>query len=358
MSLVVSSGNRLKVVDLTDALLDIPNNVGVLNSLNLFADKYSSQKRIEIRRLKTNSHLVGDRNWDERNQTLAGSSRDAIELKIPHFPVDDAIYPNDIDGNLQVSSVEDAMSLETVATVRAEKMTMLREAHALTLEAARMQLITAGTAYAPNGTLRTSYGSTYNFYTEWGVTRHSVPVTLSAAADPRSAFNTAKATVRAAIRNGQAGSIGFVVLCSNTFYNALYQNAFVTDAAKYLQNANMLLGSPVAGAVPGLDNRFEQITLWGIRFINAGDAGYETNDGTFVPFITEGEAHMLPTGIASLFETHYAPANRFASVNKAAQGSYWFEYADEKDSKIEIMTEQNFLNICRYPEAIVELTLA
>lgn len=357
MALVVSAGNRLKVVDLTDALIDIPNNVGILNSLNLFNDKYSSQKRIEIRRLTGSSHLIGDRNWDERNQTIAGAARDAIELKIPHFPVDDAIYPNDIDGNLQVSSVEDAMSLETVATVRAEKMTMLREAHALTLEAARMQLITAGTAYAPNGTLRQSYGPTYNFYTEWGVTRTSLPVTLSAAADPRVAFNAAKAAVRAAIRNGQAGSIGFVVLCSNTFYNALYQNAFVTEAAKYLQNSNMLLGSPVATGVPGLDNRFEQITLWGIRFINAGDAGYELN-GTFVPFIDEGDAYMLPTGIANLFETHYAPANRFATVNKAAQGSYWFEYADEKDSKIEIMTEQNFLNITRYPEAIVELTLA
>jgi hypothetical protein len=357
MALVVSQGNRLKVVDLTDALIDIPNNVGILNALNLFADKYSSQKRIEIRRLTGTSHLIGDRNWDERNQTLAGSSRDAIELKIPHFPVDDAIYPNDIDGNLQVSSVEDAMSLETVATVRAEKMVMLRQAHSLTLEAARMQLITAGTAYAPNGTLRQSYGPTYDYYTEWGVTRTSLPVTLSAAADPRTAFNAAKAAVRAAIRNGQAGSIGFVVLCSNTFYNALYQNAFVTEAAKYLQNSNMLLGSPVASGVPGLDSRFEQITLWGIRFINAGDAGYEV-DGTFVPFITEGEAFMLPTGIANLFETYYAPANRFASVNKQAQGSYWFEYADEKDSKIEIMTEQNFLNITRYPEAIVELTLA
>lgn len=358
MALVVSQGNRLKVVDLTDALLDIPNNVGITNALNLFTDRYSSQKRIEIRRLKANSHLLGDRNWDERNQTLAGSARDTLELKIPHFPADDAITPNDIDGNLQVSSVTDAMALESVATVRAEKMTMLREAHSLTLEAARMQLITAGTAYAPNGTLRTTYGPTYDFYTEWGVTRTSLPITLSAAADPRVAFNDAKAAVRAAIRNGQAGSIGFVVLCSNTFYNALYQNAFVTEAAKYLQNANMLLGSPVASGVPGLDNRFEQITLWGIRFINAGDAGYETSDGTFVPFITEGEAFMLPTGVANLFETYYAPANRFASINKQAQGSYWFEYADEKDSKIEIMTEQNFLNICRYPEAIVELTLA
>jgi hypothetical protein len=357
MALVVSQGNRLKVVDLTDALIDIPNNVGILNALNLFADKYSTQKRIEIRRLTGTSHLIGDRNWDERNQTVAGSSRDAIELKIPHFPVDDAIYPNDIDGNLQVSSVEDAMSLETVATVRAEKMVMLRNAHSLTLEAARMQLITAGTAYAPNGTLRQSYGPTYDFYTEWGATRTSLPVALSASADPRTAFNAAKAAVRAAIRNGQAGSIGFVVLCSNTFYNALYQNAFVTEAAKYLQNSNMLLGSPVASGVPGLDNRFEQITLWGIRFINAGDAGYEL-DGTFVPYIAEGDAYMLPTGIANLFETYYAPANRFASVNKQAQGSYWFEYADEKDSKIEIMTEQNFLNITRYPEAIVELTLA
>jgi len=358
MTLVVSQNNRLKVVDLTDVLLDLPNNNFVTGALGLFTDRYSSQKKIEIRRVKTGTHIFGDRNWDERHQTIAGAAREFIDLKIPHFPADDAIVPGDLDGNLQVETVADAMALETVANVRAEKMTLLRAAHDLTLEAARMQLITQGTAYAPNGTLRTTYGNTYDFYTEWGVTRPTEAVALAGAADPRNAFNDAKKAVRAAIRNGQAGSIGFVVLCSHTFYQALYQNAFVTDAAKYLQNANMLLGGQVASGVAGLDNRYEQITLWGITFINVGDAGYENSAGTFVPFVAEGKAYMLPTGVAGLFETWYAPANRFASVNKQAQGSYWFEYADEKDSKIEIMTEQNFLNICKYPEAIVELTLA
>lgn len=357
MTLVVSKNSRLKVVDLTDILVDLPNNNFVTGALGLFTDRYSSQKRIEIRRVKTGTHIFGDRNWDERHQTLAGAQRDSIELKIPHFPADDAIVPGDLDGNIQVDNASDAMSLESVASVRAEKMTLLRAAHDLTLEAARMQLITQGTAYAPNGTLRTSYGPTYNFYTEWGVTRPTENVALSSVADPRNAFNAAKNTIRAAIRNGQAGSIGFVVLCSNTFYEALYQNAFVTEAAKYLQNSNMLLGSPVASRVNGLDNRYEQITLWGITFINVGNAGYENSAGDFVPFVAEGKAYMLPTGVVGLFETHYAPANRFASVNKQAQGSYWFEYADEKDSKIEIMTEQNFLNIMKYPEAIVELTL-
>ena len=86
-------------------------------------------------------------------------------LKIPHFPLDDAITPNDIDGIVRAGSLAEFAELETVASVRADKMIDIREAHGLTLEAARMQLITQGTAYAPRATVAT------NFYTEFGVTR-------------------------------------------------------------------------------------------------------------------------------------------------------------------------------------------
>ena len=354
MAIVLDRTNLGKVVDRTDSLIVIPNTVGITNALGLFQDDYRTQKNIEIVRSTKRSHILEDRNWDERNQTIAGREHDSLLLKIPHFPLDDAITPNDIDGIVQAGSLAEFAELETVASVRADKMIDMREAHALTLEAARMQMIVSGTAYAPRGTVVT------NFYTEFGVTRTEIDVDFSGAADPRATINTAKKAVRNGLRDGQAGTVrSFVVLCSDSFYMALQQNAFVTDAFKYVdqgQALSVLLGRG-GNDVAGLDARFEQMSLFGCTFINAGAAGYENAAGTFVPFIPEGDAYMLPVGVRDLFKTYYAPANRFGTVNRRAQGSYWYEYLNEKDDIIEIMTEQNFLNALLNPAAVVRLYL-
>ena len=354
MAIVLDRQNLGKVVDRTDSLIVIPNTVGITNALGLFEDVYSTQKTIEITRSTRKSHLLEDRNWDERNQTIAGREQDSLLLKIPHFPLDDAITPNDVDGIEQAGSLAEFAVLETVASVRADKMIDVREAHALTKEAARMQLITTGTVYAPRATVVT------NFYTEFGVTRIEIVTDLSSATDPRADFNDAKKATRNALRDGQAGTVrSFVVLCSDSYYNAVQQNAYVTDAFKYVdqaQAARILLGQGGMD-VPGLDARFEMMSVFGMTFINAGAAGYENAAGTFVPFIPEGDAYMMPVGIRNFLKTYYAPANRFGSINRRAQGSYFFEYLNEKDDQIEIMTEQNFLNACLNPEAIVRLSL-
>lgn len=354
MAIVINSAQPGKVVDRTDSLLRIPNTVGITNALGLFTEDPRSQKNIEIVRTTTRSHLLEDRNWDERNQTIAGRESDSLLLKIPHFPADDAITPNDLDGVLQAGSLAESAELETVASVRAQKMFDLREAHGLTLEAARMQLITQGTVYAPRGTVVT------NYYTEFGITRVEEGIDLSASTDPRTAINNLKAAVRAGLTGGQAGQVrAFVALASDSFYNALLQNAYVTDALKYVdqgQALSILLGNG-GNAVNGLDARFESVTLFGITWINAGASGYEDADGNFVPFIPEGDAYILPVGVRDMFKTYYAPANRFSSVNRRAAMSYWFEYLNEKDDIIEIMTEQNFLNAMLHPGAVVRAFL-
>lgn len=354
MAIVINPAQPGKVVDRTDSLLRIPNTVGITNALGLFTEDPRSQKNIEIVRTTTRSHLLEDRNWDERNQTIAGRESDSLLLKIPHFPADDAITPNDLDGVLQAGSLAESVELETVASVRAQKMFDLREAHGLTLEAARMQLITQGTVYAPRGTVVT------NYYTEFGITRVEEGIDLSASTDPRTAINNLKAAVRAGLTGGQAGQVrAFVALASDSFYNALLQNAYVTDALKYVdqgQALSILLGNG-GSAVNGLDARFESVTLFGITWINAGAAGYEDAEGNFVPFVPEGDAYILPVGVRDMFKTYYAPANRFSSVNRRAAMSYWFEYLNEKDDIIEIMTEQNFLNAMLHPGAVVRAFL-
>lgn len=91
MAIVLDRKNLGKVVDRTDSLIVIPNTVGITNALGLFEDTYSTQKTVKITRTTRGSHLLEDRGWDERNQTIAGREHDSLLLKIPHFPLDDAI---------------------------------------------------------------------------------------------------------------------------------------------------------------------------------------------------------------------------------------------------------------------------
>lgn len=356
MPLVLNRNDQTRWVDLTDTLVQTPNNVMITDILG-FQDVYSTQKKIEIRRTKNKNIILTDRNWDERHNVTVGGARDALQLSIPHFPADDGITVNDVDGVVQANSIQEAQTLESVGAVRLEKMTRLREAHALTKAIARTQLITQGTAYAPNGTLRQTYGPTVNYYTEFGITRTEIGIDLSAGTDPRASVEEIVKSVRNAARNG-GGFTRIVALCSTSFFNSLWMNAYVTDAVKYFQqrqSLQILTGRPEPAL--GLDAQFRSLELWGVLWIDAGAAGYEDTAGNFVELIPEGDAYVFPYGLRDLFKTYYAPAQKFSTINRTAQGSYWFEYANEKDEIIEIESEQNFLNATLYPGAIQRLYL-
>lgn len=360
MTLVLNRQNTNTYVDRTDILVVMPRNVGLTGQLGLFTETFSTQKKIEIARIEYKNNLVKDKNWDDKGNTVVDRPvRGYIQLKIPHFPVVDAIKPSDIDGIAKFSGILEAAGLEQVMDVRLEKMAVIRNAHDLTLEAARMQLITKGTVYAPGGTLQTSYGPTVDFYEEMGVTRVTKVFPLSGAADPRVMAAEIVRDMRMALRNSQGGLRKILVLCGSDFFTTLMTNPFVTDAVKYFQqqqSINILTGT--ADQAQGFDANFGTITLWGLVFIDAGTAGYDLHDGTWTPFVLPEEAYVVPQGVRDMFRTYYAPANTFASINTKSKGSYYAEFASEEDDLIKIKTEQNFLNACLYPQAIFHLTMS
>lgn len=361
MSITLNRNDLGKVVDRTDVLVDTPYTVDITEALGIFSEHYSTQKTVEIVRKNHNQLILTDRPWDERSQNVAPTDeRSYLQLKVPHIPASDAIYPHDVDGVVAVSDSVELMNLAQVAEIRAEKMVNLREAYALTQTAARFQLLKEGTVYAPNKTLRTSYGDTVNYYTEFGITRESIALALAGSSDPRGQCREILAKIRKDARGASGAIRGFVALCGAEFFTALIMNPFVTDAVKYVQlpgqgSVAHLLGVNVDDPrFAGLDARFPSITLWGITFVDVGAAGYDVG-ASFVPFVADDEALILPVGL-NLAKTYYAPANRFSAVNKKSQGAYWFEKAT--DEKIEISTEQNFMHALLYPAAVKTLTLA
>jgi hypothetical protein len=336
-----------KAVDFSGSINIIPNQWGLMQRLGLFTPFNGTQKSIMIARNTETDHLMVDRNWDERNPTIGRGSRDTITLPIPHYPVDDAILPNDIDGVIDFDSIlAGGAQLETIEKKRVEKMNRIRRAHSTLLEMARLQLVKNGSVYAPNGTVN------INFYTEYGITRQSINMNLaSTTVRPQVGIEQAIAYLQDGLQTGDIVT-QFVAICSPEFFAALTSNAFVQEQYVYFarggEQNGLTIGRLTAGAP--LDGRYRTFDYGGVLWIEV------RGQVAGVRYVTANEAYMFPLGTEN-FETHFAPANRLSTVNKTALDSYYFEYINQKDDIIEIMSETNFLNVLRRPDQVVTLTI-
>lgn len=355
MALSYDRENLGKVVDNTEDLLLVPNEWGLFNQLGIFENEYKTQSTLRVPRKEWSRNLIVDRNWGERNSNNQGQTKSELTFSIPHFPLDDYITPDDVDGKVAFDDDLDDVTIETVERVKARKMQQLREDHAYTLEAARAELIDKGKVYAPNKTLATSYGDTIDVFVEFGVTQKVVATGLDTTSeDPLANFEPIIAHIQDETKNGVIYS-NILVVCSPEFFTKLITHPYVKstyDSYARKQGEAVLSGRLTADKF-GLDARYRAFDYAGMTFVE-----YRGTRIDGVPFITPGEARAFPltTGGRNIFKTYFAPAKRFGSVNTAAKDAYWFEYFDERASQIEIMTESNFANICLYPQAIVKVT--
>lgn len=348
MALVYKDGfNRAQ--ELTQAINVIPNTYGLINQLGLFTNEFKTQKNILVPRYTEQSFILEDKNWDERSATVVNGSRDELALKIPHFPIKDAITPKDIDGVVNFEDVRAGVDLETVATTRLRKMNTIRKTLANTLEYARAHVITTGKVYSPNGTLRTSYGDTYDWYQEFGVTRQELPITLSdPTVDPKVSLDLAADMVDDGFKSGETVS-QYIVLCSPEFFDALTSHPYVKDAVKYIDfqgySKEILLGNLGSG---GLDARYQVFPFGRMLYVRySGSIGSQR-------FIPAGDAYAFPRA-DGMFRTFFAPEQTFESINQMAEEVYWYESMDKRGTSISIEAESNFLNFISDPLAVVRL---
>jgi len=349
MTNVLNPASLDRVVDLTQAIVQIPNVWDIYEKLGIFTKRFLTQKTALVPKYTEITEVLTDVNWGGRATNSKKGTRSYVTFQIPRFANDDSITADDLEGLVEWYSIFQATNLETTQSVRLRKMEQARRTLAQTQELARGQLINNGTVYAPNGTISTSYGSTVNFYTELGVSQTTVNVSLATlTADPKISFEP---IIRAIQDNLQAGVIasGIVCICSPTFFNQLISHPYVKQSFLYweqTQSAAVLSGRLEAN-VFGLDERYRTFRYNNITFIEELAA---------FPQIASGEGRAFPTNIPNMFGTYYAPARRLKTVNTPAQELYWFEFLNEKDDYIEIEYETNFANVLLYPQAIVRVT--
>lgn len=339
MAITRDFGNPFSVVDYTKEVNIIPNTWGTINSLNIFEVEPVAEQTVTFQEVSKDFGIILDRVRGDRANQNKDYSRKLHTFAVPHFPLDDQILPKDLQGKSAYTNLSEA---DTLDAVRMRKMERIRASHAATLEKARAQLLTAGTVYAPNGTV------SQNWFTEMGVTQTVVGFDLN------TSTTDVVAKVEAAIAAIQdnAGVIsmsGIVALCSPTFFSALISHANVKQAFTYYSSTQEPLRQRLSagGSVTAMHREF---FYCGVRFI-------EMRDNLGGQLITANEAVFVPTG-TDVFRTYFAPAERFGLVNTLGEQVYMFETPAANGTAIQIETESNFVNACMKPKLIVKATIA
>lgn len=338
--IVRNFGNGYDVADWTEEVNVIPNEWGTIGRMGIFVEEPVAEAVVLFEEITQNGGLIVDRVRGERNNVSSDYSRRTHSFPVPHFPLDDFIYPKDVAGLRAYGSPSEAEKLDAV---RMRKMEKIRRDHAWTLEFARAQALTLGTAYAPRGTI------SQNWYTEFGLTQQTINFPFSVGAtDPQIAVEQ----VIAAIQDN-AGSIsmtGMVVLASPEFFSALIAHNAVKTAYTHFTAQNNLLRERQA---PGGSNQayHREFEYAGLRFVEMRDS---YNGQRLIPAST---AVAIPTG-TEYFKTYFAPCERFGFVNTLGEQVYMFEDRRTDGTAISIQTESNFVNGLLKPQLVLKLTMS
>lgn len=336
MAIVRSFDRPFEVTDLTEDLLIVPNTYGLINELGIFRSESVTQHSITVEANAKTLSLLTDQVRGSRTPVARGSNRNLRSFPVPHFPVDDALSPSDLQGKRAYG--KDAA--ETEAEVMMRKVEFIRKAHAITVEYARAYAITQGAIYAPNGTVSA------NFYTDFGVTRKEVNFDLTnSATDVLAKQREVIDHIQENIGSGEVPT-GFIALCSPEFFDAYIAQAGVREAYKFFQSTQNPLRD---GLRSGRYSVFTHgdVTLY--RYIGS----YQDAAGASHRIIPQGDAYYIPTGTQDTFVSYYSPADKLDLVNTLGEEAYMFTYRDPKGSKVEIESEHNAIHLVRRPAAIV-----
>jgi hypothetical protein len=277
----------------------------------------------------------------ETNLNMRGD-RQAVYIGIPHFPLDDAITPSDMQ-NLLAWGAERAF--ETLAGVYNQKLTSMRNKHEAT-----WNFLDWG---ALNGLVLDAEGKLLvDLYDKFDLTQHTINFALDTESTSISAKNReAKAILRKELRG--AATRGTIVLAGTEFFDKYVGHADVRENLK-----------AYAGITPN-PNREEiedSFSFAGLR-LERIDEEFQIRqpDGTFLTkeAIADDEAILVPLG-TPYFKRYNAPPDTIADANSAPSPTdkIFVSTDDLPHGKgQEMHTESNLLPICTRPQVMIKLTV-
>jgi hypothetical protein len=327
---------------LTESINIPPYVTGRLAQLGLFRDTPINTTYAKVGIQDGTITIIPARERGGPSNKNMRDGRSEVLIPVPHFPLDDAITPSDLQ-NITVYGENYVM--ESLANVYNEKLALMRSKHDATFAHLDWGAINGLVLDAENKLL-------LNTYEEFGITQESMAFALGTAGTDIAAKNRElKARVRRQLKGSP--STGVRVFAGPEWFAAYVGHASVKDAYKYYSN-----GAPN----PARDDIVDGFTHAGIT-IELAEEEFDVRlqDGTFEtrPAVEPDEALAVPMG-TQYFRRYIAPPDTIFDANRApAPGAKVFVSTDDlpHGKGRDIHTESNVLPVCLRPQSIIRLTL-
>lgn len=325
---------------LTETINIPPAVTGRLAQIGLFRDTPIATTYAKIALREQTITIIPSRERGGPANFNMGGRRSEVLIPIPHFPLDDAITPSDLQ-NLMVYG--ESAVLQMLGAVLAEKLLGMRAKHDATHAHLDWGALNGLVLDAENVQLLDTYA-------EFGLVRPTFSFDLEAASTDVAARNRA---LKARMQPALAGSpsTGVRLFCSPEFFDRYVGHANVLEAYRYYSGR----------ANPARDDIVDEFYHAGVTLERVSEEfAIRQPDGSFVtrPAIPAGEAIGVPLG-TDLFRRYIAPPDTIFDANQAPSigARVHVSTEDRPHGKgRDIHTESNVLPICTRPGAMFRIT--
>jgi len=328
-SLDIFNTDAFSMVSLTKGINTGDHLPQRLAELGLFSEEGITTTSAMIEQRGETLSLVPSGTRGSPANATAGDKSKLIPFPTVHLP-DRATILADTVQSLRAFGSE--TEEETVMTVVNNRLAKMRRKIDATIEYHRMGAI--------KGQVLDSDGSSVllNLYTAFNVSQqtHNMALTTSTT-KVREQIIKAKRKTEDAL--GAQMYRGMRAFCSPAFFDAFTGHGAVEAAYDRWMQGEFLRADVRSG------------------FYHGG-VYWEEYRGTVgaIPFITDGEAYLVPEGVPDLFVTHYAPADYMETVNTIGLPYYAKQEMLRLNKGIEIEAQSNPLCLNTRPRAIIKLT--
>lgn len=338
MPITRSYGDAFQVVDYTKELSLVPTQWSLLNDSNLFSSEFATTHTVTFEEQNQGILTITDQFRGAKPRAGKDDVRKIHTYPIAHFPVVDALRPEDLVG---VRAYGNTDSADTAAAATARKIAKISRGMDDILELARFRTLSTLQVYAPNGTIAG------NFATDFGITQKSVNFALGTAG------TDVVAKVEEVIAHMQdnaqgAKMTGVIGYCSSAFFSAFIAHPKIQAAYQYFSatEGQMIQRNRAGGNM----SMYRTFTHAGVTLIEVRGSLLNT------PLLNANEAVFVPVGTEDVFVTYFGPANKMNLVNTIAEPRYLWTYTQLKEEGIDIEAETNFINVIRQPALVVKAT--
>ena len=331
MHMDIFNNDAFSVLSLTRAIENVPHQPQRLSQLGVFTEEGITTTSVSLESIGSTISLVPAGQRGAPGRPMTNDKRTLRSMNVIHLPQRAAIVADEVQ-NLRAFGAES--EVETAQNLMNRKLMKMRRDLDTTIEYQRMGAI--------KGQILDADGVTVleDLYDAFGVAQTTHNMVLGTTGT-KVAIKVIEAKRKMEAALGGLMYTDLRAMCSASFFDALVSHPAVEKAYDRWMNGEFLRG----------DNRS------GFFFAGVFWEEYRGSiNGT--SFIEDGAAYMIPSGVADLFSTFYAPADYMETVNTNGLAYYAKQEPMPFNKGVMVEAQSNPLSICTRPAVPVKLLAA